>query len=158
MDGFTFNRLKPYTSWEGILPQALELWRIYIEEFAPHIVTRIAVRYINRLSLPAPVLNLSRYLTAPPTVPAGAPQSLRGFLQRVILEDAATGLTAHVTQASERSPKPDTVIILLDIDVHRMAEYSVTDDRLVSTLHALREMKNRIFFASITEEYAETCE
>jgi uncharacterized protein (TIGR04255 family) len=112
MDGFTFNRLKPYTGWAQVLPQALELWRIYVEEFGPLSVTRIAVRYINRLTLPAPVVNMSRYLTAPPTVPAGAPQSLRGFLQRIVLEDTAAGLTARVTQASEKSPNPDTASIL----------------------------------------------
>jgi hypothetical protein len=34
----------------------------------------------------------------------------------------------------------------------------VSDERLVSTLNALREMKNKIFFASITEELAEMYE
>ncbi len=28
-DGFTFNRLRPYTKWEEIRPEALRLWQLY---------------------------------------------------------------------------------------------------------------------------------
>src|SRR5881409_174705 len=28
-DGFTFNRLKPYTSWEEVFPRAFDLWGVY---------------------------------------------------------------------------------------------------------------------------------
>src|SRR3989337_4257969 len=28
-DGFTFNRLRPYSSWEELFPQAIELWSLY---------------------------------------------------------------------------------------------------------------------------------
>ncbi len=53
LDGFTFNRSKPYTSWEQVFPEAFGLWKEYVSLAAPEFVNRIAVRYINRLDLPS---------------------------------------------------------------------------------------------------------
>ena len=47
VDGFTFSRLKPYTSWDKIRDEARQLWDMYVEVAATRAVTRIAVRYIN---------------------------------------------------------------------------------------------------------------
>ena len=50
-DGFTMNRLKPYTGWAMLLPQVLDLWDAYVTVAQPAHVARVALRYINRLDL-----------------------------------------------------------------------------------------------------------
>ena len=51
-DGFTFSRLSPYSSWEEVFSEAWLLWELYVETAKPLEVSRLAVRYINRLPLP----------------------------------------------------------------------------------------------------------
>ena len=52
VDGFIYNRLKPYTSWDAIFPRATDLWEAYRRVAAPQMVTRLALRYLNRIDLP----------------------------------------------------------------------------------------------------------
>lgn len=49
LDGFTYSRLAPYDCWEDLCGEARRLWRQYREFAKPERVSRIAVRYINRL-------------------------------------------------------------------------------------------------------------
>ena len=70
INGFTFNRLKPYTSWGDILPQVKDLWSLYIDIASPESITRIAVRYINNIEIPKPDnIVFSDYLKVPPKIP-----------------------------------------------------------------------------------------
>ncbi len=154
LDGFTFNRLRPYVSFEEMRDQALDLWRVYVDAFNPSRVTRVAVRYINHLRLPAPVGDLARFLTAPPTPPPGLREGhvIAGFLARVSVINPQTGISAHVTHALDQSLQPGEAVILLDIDVYTAVEYEPHDARLQGILEKLRDMKNITFFESVTEE------
>jgi uncharacterized protein (TIGR04255 family) len=87
VDGFTFNRLRPYTSWTELFPQALDLWHLYSRVSRPEVITRLAVRYINRIPLPAGVTDFSdlfvRYvfmrLSRPPPMKVLATQGLQSL-------------------------------------------------------------------------------
>src|SRR5436190_21056320 len=68
LDGFTFNKLQPYSSWEEIFPETWRLWALYQSAIGNVQITRLAVRYINRLALPSG--DFGRYLTALPQLPA----------------------------------------------------------------------------------------
>lgn len=151
LDGYTFNRLRPYTSWESVFPEAWSLWQLYSERTSPEFVSRVAVRYINRLELPLPIQDLSRYLTAPPEVPEGLPQTMSGFLTRVVIQEPDTSLAANITQSLEGG-EGQYVTIILDIDVYKTEQFEVRDERIERTFKQLRNLKNRIFFSSITEE------
>ena len=152
IDGFTFNRLRPYPSWEDILPEAIRLWRIYVATASPEAIARVAVRYINRLLLPASGSRLNDYLVGPPRVPEGYQASMAGFLTRVTLS-ASHGLRAIVTTASEPSFGTSDTTIILDIDAFSdAAELTPDDARLEPMLERLRDLKNRLFFESLTED------
>ncbi len=157
IDGFTFSRLKPYTSWDKVFPEAYEWWNLYVEAASPEFVTRIAVRYINRLDLPQPVTKLTQYLTASPEVPDGVPTLLSSFLTRVVVHEEESGITANITQSLERDPS-NRVTIILDIDVYKEQNFKTSDAGIKLTFKKLREMKNKIFFSSITEKAAELFE
>jgi uncharacterized protein (TIGR04255 family) len=152
-DGFTFNHLRPYTRWEEVQSEALGLWQTYVEVLRPTLVIRIALRYINHLSFPEPRADLRRYLEAPPSVPSSLSYRLAGFVQRLTFVDTETGARAHVTQALEPA-MAETTVVILDIDAYKAAEFEVHDDRLSPALEELREMKNNIFFGSVTEDAA----
>lgn len=153
-DGFTFNRLKPYTCWENVIAEAKELWNIYSGNTSPELVSRIAVRYINHLNIPLPINDFRDYLATPPPVPESVPQAVSSFLTRVVVHDLEWQLDANITQAMERSTKPDFVTIIIDIDAYKSGEFDVQTEEIWAVLNQLRRLKNDIFFGSITEETA----
>lgn len=150
-DGFTFNRLRPYTSWDELGPQALELWEMYRTVANPPPCSRIALRYVNQIDVTAGDISLASMLTALPGVPHDRPRLLNEFFTRVVLADPDTGLTAAITQATQPAPGGTVALILLDIDTYRAASAGIPDREVAPTLNALRKLKNDIFFGSITD-------
>ena len=152
VDGFTFNRLRPYTGWEELFPQALDLWHLYSRVSGPEVITRLAVRYINRITLPAGAITFETYLRAAPVIPPELPQSISSFLTRVTIADPHTDIAAHVAQALEANTPEQHLIVILDIDAYKQSEFAVDDPMIEQILQQLREFKNQIFFNSLTEE------
>ncbi len=157
IDGFTFSRLSPYPEWETVLSEAKKLWGLYSTKCLPDIITRIAVRYINRLDLPLPIEDFADYLTAPPLVPDSLPQGVSQFLTRVVIHDA--DITANIIQTMTSTPKADHIGVILDIDVFKLQEETGFEESSIwPEFEKLRDFKNRIFFESITERMARLCE
>ena len=52
LDGFTHNRLKPYESWTEFFSEAMKWWEEFKRVAKPIEITRLELRYINRLLLP----------------------------------------------------------------------------------------------------------
>jgi uncharacterized protein (TIGR04255 family) len=155
-DGFSFSRLAPYTSWEDVFSRAATLWKAFCEFAQPIEVTRIAVRTINRILLPLPVTDLSKYLTAPPSVAPGTPNELLDFLTQVFVIDRATNIVSNIIQTVEQGPRETYVPIILDTDVYLERPFQPADAALLKQFDALRHMKNLIFFRSLVPEIIET--
>jgi uncharacterized protein (TIGR04255 family) len=154
VDGFTFSKIERYTTWEEVFAEAFRLWGIYRRVAEPTQVLRLAVRYINRMRVPA-MPDLGQYLEAPLKLPAPVPQRLRELLTRVHVEDDRTGNSAVIVQALESPADPDTSSILLDIDAFRQVSLFPDDPSIPDIFEQLRSLKNDIFYASITETTAE---
>jgi len=151
-DGFTFNNvgLGHYMGGENLLDEALSLWSLYAAIARPAAVTRIALRYLNRLDLPLrPGDEFNKYLVSPPELPAGAPQSISSFVSRVVAHDE-TGATVVVTQKLDAPGSPVPVII--DVDAFFALELEPEADKLRAFLEILRGLKNQCFFALLTDE------
>lgn len=156
IDGFTFNRLKPYEEWETFRDEGFRLWQLYRDLVSPEIV-RVALRYINKLDIPLypqTALDFDKYLTAAPVVPKELPQGISSFLTRMVIHDPEIDSTAIITQAFEQIIDSKFLPIILDIDAFRQKEV-ISDEEAWQTLEKLRHFKNRIFFASITEKTKE---
>ena len=151
--GCTFSRLAPYTKWDEVFAEASRLYRVFVQAGQPDEITRIAVRYINRLLLPeAEVGDFRRFLTAPPALPPDVGAALSGFLTRVQVRDPATGIAGTITQTIQRRVgEPGKLPVILDLDVHETGTMSPISETILPRFEALRALKNRYFFASITE-------
>lgn len=148
--GFTFSKLSPYTTWEEVAGEALRILPSYLEAARPKRLTRAAVRYINDMTLP--LAPLRSYLAKPPALASKVPQAMREFLSRVVVWDQKHGATAIIIQAQGAQPELDPMRLLLDIDVIREGDLSTDIVALRQIMESLRALKNRIFFASLTEE------
>ncbi len=154
IDGFTYSQLKPYTYWKEFFSEAKELWKLYVDKAQPESVTRIAVRYINHIDLPLPITDLSKYLTAPPNVPKELPGSISRFLSKVVIYNSEIDISTNITQALEKSTKPNYITIILDIDAYKQGEFDSNNGDIWPIFEKLHDIKNQIFFNSITEETA----
>ena len=162
VDGFTFNRLRPYTSWEQIWKQAEALWLKYKEVAEPLAVTRLALRYINHIDLGSDAAHWNDVLACPIPVPSSMAVGIDRFTSRVTVRHGEKELFAHVTQAVDPKPDGREVRLILDIDAFRPLDLPVSHDNLDEVLGAafaeLRDFKNTIFFASMKEDVYERFE
>ena len=154
VDGFTFNKLRPYTSWAEVIEEARQLWDLYVEVASPEVVTRIAVRYINHLKIPAPVKDPSEYFRAPIPIPVDLPLALNNYLTRVVVRDRESDVAVNISHALTEVVDSKHLTFLLDIDAYKARDFEPTDHVIWETFEALHDSKNRIFFGSITEETA----
>ncbi len=152
--GFTFSRLKPYIMWKHIREEAHRLWELYRDITTPEAITRVAVRYINNLSIPLPIKDFGEYLTAPPIVPEPLPQGITSFLNRVVIHEPSLDAHAIITQALEQV-EGDVAPVILDIDVFVLRPEGIEENKAWEALEKLRDFKNEIFFSSITNKLKE---
>lgn len=156
MDGFTFNRLKPYTRWEQILPLALEAFSTFVALTEPTAVTRIAVRYINHVPVSGTHRDALTALHTGLALPADLPGDFRSYGFKAQLDHPDGRTHANLVQAVESGLRPGTFSVLIDIDVYRNApELPMTTDELAREFESLREYKNQIFFSTLTDATAD---
>jgi uncharacterized protein (TIGR04255 family) len=158
IDGFTYNRLSPYPDGggEAVVREALRLWEIYVKVAAPVLVSRVAMRYINAVPLPAakaPEIYLEQWLRPP----AGSPPVLAEFLWRTRTADPETKEQLVTAVALESSTDLATRTLLIDIDAFSVRDYSPDPEDLRQALAGLRTLKNVAFFGIIGDELVRLC-
>lgn len=152
-EGFALSRLEPYETWEELLKEAQRLWPYYVACAEPRVVSRVATRFINNLRLPLHSGDsFETFLTQQPKYPADVPQAMSGFLQRFVMHDPTIGATIIVTQALEDLRPGGEVPVILDLDAFKTERLSPDSNEMWSCLTQLRGLKNKFFFASITDE------
>lgn len=165
VDAFAFSQQRSYTTGDALLDQALSMWSLYADVVKPTAITRIGLRYINRLALPfVHGDDFSRFLEAAPPSPAGAPQSVSEFFSRLVTHPDPDGPGADgserfaiITQKLTR--QGSSSLVTLDIDASKVGP-SLADstDALRTELELLRVLKNDIFFALLTQEALGLCD
>lgn len=147
LDAITFHKLPAYSRWDDVFAEAWGLWERYREILRPVSVRRLGARYINRLSLPRPD-KLSKYLKKSPIPKSGF--ATTGYLTKVNLKHNETRLYANLIEALEIPG--ESVLIILDNDIFSNESLQTTDDRRMRSIFAdIHELKNKIFFDTITD-------
>jgi uncharacterized protein (TIGR04255 family) len=158
LDGFTFSRLEPYEDFEHLRDEARRLWNIYRELVRPKGITRVAVRYINQLNIPGTTVEPEDYLKTFPNLSGDLPGNLRDiahFLMSLRIPQPDLKGLLVINEALTPPKKPDTISIVLDIDLFVENPPIDTEDGLWSFFQTLRERKNLYFEACITDKTRE---
>jgi len=154
-DGFTFNKLKPYENWDIFSQEAQELWNLYYEIIKPSKITRLAVRYINRVEIPSTCVNLRDYFLTAPEISKSLNRDFSKFFLRLELPDAKNDVMAILmeTVAPIRPGDELKVIpIVFDIDVYKKVNFDKNDNQIWGIMELLRSIKNDIFENSLTDK------
>jgi uncharacterized protein (TIGR04255 family) len=157
LQGFTFNRLAPYNSWEEFSNDARNLWEIYKDICKPAFVTRAAVRYINRIDIPVEgPIKLQDYLKTAPDIASGLPQkNLSSFFMQIQIPQEDLNCMLVINETLALPPSPGFISVIFDIDLFRQQAWQSDDEDIWDFLTQLRERKNQVFRESITEKTEE---
>jgi uncharacterized protein (TIGR04255 family) len=154
--GFSFNRLAPYTSLDDYLPEIERTWRLYVDLISPVKIRGIRLRYINRILLPmeAKTVNLDEFLKIGPRLPDEGELTLAGFLNQQTAVEKATGLLINLVLTAQAVGNDEKLPLILDITVASAPITAEPTDwsNLRPHIDALRSLKNRIFENSLTEK------
>jgi uncharacterized protein (TIGR04255 family) len=157
LGGFSFNKLNPYDSWESFCKEGRELWDLYSQKYKPTKITRIALRYINRIEIPLPMKEFEEYILTFPQIAPKLPQGIANFIMQLVIPNAEIEASAMITLAMEEI-KDKNLPLIFDIDVSRNSVYVDDKEKIWSDFENLRVFKNEIFFNSITDKTKELFE
>jgi len=149
LDGFTFNRLRPYDNWSAFRDEAREHWEHYRAIAEPTAVSRLALRYINRIQIPPTATDFNEYVLTAPRIAPGLPQGLAHFLVRLVIPMERFECLAVVTETMEPVTDEATPFIF-DLDVVMERPMQPNGPEIWNAFERLRDCKNTIFFESIT--------
>ena len=111
--GFSFSQLAPYDSWETFVTKGRALWTVYRDMARPKAVTRLALRYVNRLEIPMPLPDFEEYLRIAPKIPEEMPQGISHFFNQYQIPYVNIGATAVINIGMIEPPANDILPILL---------------------------------------------
>jgi uncharacterized protein (TIGR04255 family) len=153
-DGFVFSRLRPYQDWETFEREARRLWRIFLGLAAPSEISRLGVRFINRIPIGANN-DLGEYLVDPPSRPLNLP--IDGFLYQSTLNVPSHHLSVNIVKTVQGlSLATEEAGLILDIDVFTKRPVSCDEAAMDDVLPKMRWLKNAVFFSLIKPEAIET--
>ncbi len=153
--GFSFNRLSPYTSLDDYLPKIEHAWKLFISIASPVQIRTVRLRYINRILLPLtnnePV-ELSDYLKIGPRLPDEKRFTLVGFLDQQTAVEVATGNRVNIILTGQPSEN-DKAPIIFDTTAESAIKVEPENwDLLLTQIMSLRALKNHIFKNTLTEQ------
>ena len=150
---FSYSHLAPYSDWDAFRDEAAQVWRQVTGRFKVRSITRTAVRYINRIVVPLGA-DLDIYLNLTPRLLPHVGERVEGYFMQLVLPqfDIDLECKAVVNTGIEQAAAPDSMSVLLDIDIFVNHTAGIAPDDAWSLLGRLRDRKNDIFEAAITDE------
>jgi uncharacterized protein (TIGR04255 family) len=153
-NGFSVSHLHPYDSWSKLKSDTNRLWLENAPKCSFKHVHRIAVRYINEITLPGSH-GLGHWLALRPALPSvflDGPDVAKMRVQQFVKEYGATAIVTLDIKAIRPTGRP----ILLDIEcLVEDQRLSPEEDQIWKILERLRDLKNNIFFDSLTDSAKE---
>lgn len=147
-----FSRLAPYDRWETFQSEARHLWDLYRSILKPAAVTRVAVRYINQINIPRSGVELKDYFRTGPEISPDLEQRLDACFMQIQIPQDDLNAKLSITQALVPPSAPETVSVLLDIDLFRTTDLPKTEEEIWLLLGKFRKRKNQAFEACIKNE------
>lgn len=153
---FSTSRLAPYLGWEVFRDRAVNNWDVFKSVAGYLRIKRIGVRYINRIDIPSepdtPIhlsdyLNLYLQVPQPPFPPVNQQTAQAIFTFK--------NCTVVVNSATVPSPLLFHASIALDLDYGRDKDVPQNDDAMWAYIEKIRELKNLLFEACVTDHARE---
>jgi uncharacterized protein (TIGR04255 family) len=155
-EGFAYSHMAPYTDWVTFSGEAQHLWSRFRESCPGAKLSRCALRYINRIDIPETSIEDFDYFELYPKVPGKLPQKdVVGMTLNLMMPQHDLQCVARIQQALIEPLRPKLLSFILDIDIFRLQIEDWSDEAAWAFLQKLRDRKNEIFEACITDRTRE---
>lgn len=154
-NAFACSKLAPYTGWEKLEHRGKRDWSILKKIIGFLRLTRVGIRYINRLDIPATPeqgIRLEEYFRIFPRIPEDSFKSISNYAMQVSMGIGEENFGVTVNAASVPSPLVGYLSCALDIDLFRDVDLPTRDEDIWAMIAEMRAMKNRAFENSITDK------
>lgn len=154
-----FGRLAPYVGWEAYTARARRDWEDWIKVVPRVNLSRIGVRFINRIDVPLTSGTPQRaedYLNIYPNISQPAFGLLTNFLVQAEWPIPTSNCIAKVVAGTTRSALLGHAALLLDIDVSQIVSLPSDTDGLWTLIDSIRGHKNEIFERLVTDKARRT--
>jgi uncharacterized protein (TIGR04255 family) len=159
LNGFTFSKLKPYKGWEKFYKEAYQLWQKYAEITSPTQVTRLGLRYVNQIMIPAEGdVELNNYMKILPGIPNDLAVTMEGYFMQVRVchpeyQPSRAIINQTIAEVMDNEKGKQVYPLIFDIDVFQEVNLEANDHETIKSIFEgnLRWLRNEIFFKSITE-------
>jgi uncharacterized protein (TIGR04255 family) len=151
-EAFVFSRLKPYEDWGQLSGEALRLLVIYCELLKPKEVTRIGLRFINRIAVKQEKIELADYYKYPPEPLKELDWMLAGYLHHDVMQVPETAYRVNLIKTVQNVLAGE-IGLILDIDVFTQKEpFEYNELHIKKCLEEMRWVKNKVFFCSLIDK------
>lgn len=150
--GFSFNRLAPYTTLDDYLPEIQSNWELYRGVAGPLQVRMVRLRYINRILLPLKNgrIRFTEYLALGSQLREPEGLSFRGFLNQHAGVEESTGNEVNIVLATQPGDALHQPVIL---DITALKPGALEADgwgSIATRIQSLRHLKNHVFRSTLT--------
>ncbi len=155
-DLFSISRLQPYQTWDTFVSDAINVWKIYKQLLQQNDITRLGVRFINRIPLAEEKIKIeTHFKNFPGAVPGHDPDRLM-FLHQDMISIPEGSIKANIIKTVQPgSPADPRFALILDIDVFDESRFAADEGALKEKLQRIHHWKNWIFFNTITKSLVE---
>ena len=151
------SRLRPYTSWELLMPQIKTVFETFSQVVDISSLLRVGLRYINRLEVPHDISNIEEYFEFRPRMGKNMAESgPASFMIGVEIpyEEGRDICRVQMMKTLPNDPNNDAYILDLDYFLARPNSLPVED--LYDWVELAHERIGQIFEDSLTESMKAT--
>ena len=155
--GFSFNRLAPYSSLDDYLPEMERTWGLFAKLASPVQIRGVSLRYINRILLPltAGAVKLEEYFKICPRLPDEEKLHFVGFFNQHTAVEADTGNQVNIILAAQ-GLEGNMLPVIFDITAASAGTGEPGNwSRISARIQSLRDLKNRVFQNTLTRQCVE---
>jgi uncharacterized protein (TIGR04255 family) len=147
---FVYQSNEQYPGWESFRAKLIDLWNLCAPKVKPALVTKIGLRYINRIAKSETQLSVSDWLQPTADIPEALVASKEHFMGRIETSPQPSHLRL-ITVAAEQ-PGPDWPLgsIIMDIDRISADQFEPVTSEVVEKLDFLHEDVWKSFSSAAT--------
>jgi uncharacterized protein (TIGR04255 family) len=143
------NRVAPYEGWDKMRPLIERASSAYLAVAQPTGLSRLGLRYINKIAIPGTRIDLEDYFDLYPAVGDRLPQDHGPFMTGIEIPYGKDLLKLQISSGMPESPKQGAII--LDLDYSRMPVPDLACDATMSWLDTAHERIETAFEGCITD-------
>ena len=152
-DLLTVNHLRPYTDWPTFKAMIQRSFEEYQAVAKPKGFRRVGLRYINRLEIPDPSVEIEEYVQAVPKIPDSLPQLFAKWAQQVVIPfEEKNGWLVLQTGSAREEESTESHPFMLDLDFRTLDPQQVSLETAMEWIETAHKVVEESFEACITEK------